>query len=256
MSSSNAWLVAAFGAALLIGAMAFIPGPRVDPAPLHRSVVVPRDEWTNRVRAAVGEYTTWERVSNDPNMAPYSCRWIPPHGIHQSASRDDSTHGRKLYYLYAKHGAAYKTATNFSEVYRERPASAVDQILVKQSWAAIPCARPTAKSEVTASMFVTRPEVSPPLVPENVVPANSPDVVEVNGEFFRAGEFQGLFMMMQVGPPGTPGTDEGWVYASVAADRQTIHEVGLIESCVECHRSAPHGRLFGLPQGMGRRVAP
>ncbi|MDX2199298.1 MAG: hypothetical protein SF069_10060 [Phycisphaerae bacterium] len=251
MSSSKAWLVAASGAALLIGAMAFIPRPRVDPTPLDRRVAVPRDEWTNRVRAAMAEYATWERVSDDPNMAPMGCRDLPPHGIHQSASRDDSTHGRKLYYLYAKHGAAYKSATDFSDEYRERPVIANDQILVKQSWAAIPCADSTPETDMPVSVFETRADVCPPLAREA-----RPDILQINGEYFRAGEFQGLFMMMQVGPPGTPGTDEGWVYASVAADRQTIQEVGLIESCVECHRSAPHGRLFGLPQGMGRRVAP
>ena len=45
--------------------------------------------------------------------------------------------------------------------------------------------------------------------------------------------------------PETPGTDEGWIYGTVAPDG-TVTSAGLVESCMECHDSAPHERLFGV----------
>ena len=43
-----------------------------------------------------------------------------------SASRDPETHGRKLYYLYAKHHEAYRMVRELSQP--------VGQVVVKESW--------------------------------------------------------------------------------------------------------------------------
>lgn len=48
--------------------------------------------------------------------------------------------------------------------------------------------------------------------------------------------------------PKTPGTDDGWVYATLAADGRTVTAAGRIESCMKCHRETKTDRLFGMPK--------
>lgn len=62
---------------------------------------------------------------------------------------------------------------------------------------------------------------------------------------YQPGTISGLFIMMKVGESETPETDMGWVYAT-ATPHGKIESVGLIESCIKCHQSAEHDRLFGL----------
>lgn len=38
---------------------------------------------------------------------------------------------------------------------------------------------------------------------------------------YRTDKLQGLFIMLKQ-DPGTPGTDEGWVYGTVSADGKTV----------------------------------
>jgi hypothetical protein len=55
----------------------------------------------------------------------------------------------------------------------------------------------------------------------------------------------GLFIMLKLDPQ-TPGTDDGWVYGTVTADGKEVLSVGRVESCMGCHKDAPHDRLFGV----------
>ena len=55
----------------------------------------------------------------------------------------------------------------------------------------------------------------------------------------------GLYLMLRTAR-ATPGTDEGWVYATIRADGE-VTAYGQIPSCVECHRRAGPDRMFGLP---------
>jgi hypothetical protein len=68
---------------------------------------------------------------------------------------------------------------------------------------------------------------------------------ERDGEQWVPGEFVGLYLMLRT-ERETPGTDEGWVYATVQADG-AVTAYGQIQSCVACHRRAGSGRMFGLP---------
>jgi hypothetical protein len=45
----------------------------------------------------------------------------------------------------------------------------------------------------------------------------------------------------------TSGTDEGWVYGTIAPDG-TITSSGRVRACMSCHVDAPHDRWFGLPR--------
>ena len=67
-----------------------------------------------------------------------------------------------------------------------------------------------------------------------------------DGRQFGPGERHALFVMLEL-PDRPAGTDEGWIYATVAPDMKTVTSAGLLSSCMGCHRDAPKGRLFGLP---------
>jgi hypothetical protein len=64
---------------------------------------------------------------------------------------------------------------------------------------------------------------------------------------YRAAKPAGLFIMTKL-KPDAPGTDEGWVYGTVAPDGKTVTSAGRVESCMNCHRDAKHDRLFGFPK--------
>jgi hypothetical protein len=71
-------------------------------------------------------YPSYGRVDDTARIATPLCRPPDPAPPRLSASRDPETHGRKLYYLYAKDHEAYRMV-------RDR-AQPVGQVLVKESW--------------------------------------------------------------------------------------------------------------------------
>ena len=71
-------------------------------------------------------YPSYGRVDDVRRWAPMMCKTPAPAPPRVSASRDPETHGRKLYYLYAKNREAYRMV-------RELP-QPVGQVLVKESW--------------------------------------------------------------------------------------------------------------------------
>jgi hypothetical protein len=59
----------------------------------------------------------------------------------------------------------------------------------------------------------------------------------------EVGEPKDLFVIAKV---GGAGTDEGWIYGTVAVDG-TVTSAGRVASCMGCHdEGATHERLFGL----------
>ncbi len=74
---------------------------------------------------SAAQYRRFERVDEVPRVAPTMCR--PPVDLPRvSVSRDESTHGKKLYYLYAKDRGAYLHARDL-----DQPEG---QVVVKESW--------------------------------------------------------------------------------------------------------------------------
>lgn len=71
-------------------------------------------------------YESYGRVDDNSRWAPTDCRAPEPSKPRVSASRDPETHGRKLYYLFAKDREAYRMARELSQP--------VGQVLVKESW--------------------------------------------------------------------------------------------------------------------------
>ena len=76
--------------------------------------------------SAAQSYARYGRVDDDLRVALTDCRVPALPRARLSASRDESTHGRKLYYLFAKDRLAYLHA---KEVVQPE-----GQVLVKESW--------------------------------------------------------------------------------------------------------------------------
>jgi hypothetical protein len=176
------------------------------------------------------DYKSWERVSYDVHWAPVDCRMPDPARAEFSASPDESTHGQKLYSLFAKEPYAYAWLSSDKPV-------AVGQVVVKESWV------PEETTEVKPGV-IDRTRVigdrDRPTVGDHYYP-----YATRGDQAYKASTPAGLFVMMKL-DPNTPGTDNGWVYGTVSADGKTVTAAGKVESCMKCHQDAKHDRLFGL----------
>lgn len=83
-----------------------------------------------RLEKVAGEYAEYGKVDDLARWAPTLCWRPPPPEPRLSASRDVETHGRKLYFLFAKNREAYRRAHE-----QEQPTG---QVIVKESWVPAP----------------------------------------------------------------------------------------------------------------------
>ena len=72
------------------------------------------------------------------------------------------------------------------------------------------------------------------------------DFTSHGGKLYTTDTQRELFLMIYLGPEAC-GTDAGWIYGTVTPDASTVTSAGKVASCMGCHQTAPHGRLFGLP---------
>jgi hypothetical protein len=205
------------GAAALAGACSKTSGARdagTDAAPIVSA-------YAAQALAISNEYLAWGRVDDELRWAPGLCR-APSAGIPRPSQSDDpSTHGRKLYSVFAKNHAAYPNGPH------------TGQAVVKQSWVPeLVAAEPDG-----GSRYLTR---------------GMPDAdhfypyVRGDGGVYHAAAQADLYLMFKV-EPATPDTDEGWVYATISPARQ-VTSAGRVASCMTCHEAAEHERLFGVPK--------
>ena len=188
---------------------------------------------------AAAEYKPWGRVDDEVRWAPELCR-IPNPGRPQfSASKDEETHGQKLYSLFAKNRNDYLGIA-------KSKTAAVGQIIVKQSW---------VPEEITDVKKQPAKRIDPREIIRTPNP-EAPDLPTLKGDHFypyvwkgekvfKASKQGDLFVMMKLDPK-TPGTDEGWVYATLTPDGKKLTSAGLVESCMKCHQETKTDRLFGL----------
>ncbi len=163
---------------------------------------------------------------------------IPPDRVAKvSAGPDSSPHGKKLFYLFVKEPCPLHD--DGSGVVRQP----VGQAVVKEGWTPEELrddGRPVESASVRRKVKVRRAgqwaEQELEFWP----------YVRAGGRLYHARQKAGLFVMYKEGP-GTPGTDEGWVYGTVTADGRTVTSAGRVATCMGCHKDAPHDRLFGLP---------
>jgi hypothetical protein len=86
------------------------------------SADVAMNPFEEQVLEIAATYTAWGRVDDELRWAPWLCRAPYPGIARPSKSDDESTHGRKLYSVFAKNHAAYPDGPQDG------------QVVVKQSW--------------------------------------------------------------------------------------------------------------------------
>jgi hypothetical protein len=185
-------------------------------------------------------------VDFEARWAPGLCR-VPEPGrdytpakVRLSDSKDAETHGRKLYFLFAKDRQAYrelgkeKTDKPAREVqgaqftgpkFLPEKVQALQQFVVKESWTPVE---------------IDKERRTPVQPGQHADPYASRD-----GKTFKTGTQGDLYIMFQLDPK-TPATDNGWVYGTVTADGKKVTSAGRVDSCMSCHKDAKHDRLFGL----------
>jgi hypothetical protein len=196
-------------------------------------------------------YKCLRQVDVEARWAPSDCLTIPfytPAKARVSASDDAETHGRKLYFLFAKDRDAYlalgggkkhraadvfgfeHSATVGDNEPLPESLQALQQFVVKQSWTAV-------EIDVASERLETR-QSGDPLQDADLYASR-------DGKLYKTGEQRDLFIMFKLDPK-TPETDNGWVYGTVTADAKQVASAGRVESCMRCHKEAKHDRLFGL----------
>lgn len=194
----------------------------------------------DQLKKIAAEYRDYGRVDDEMRWAPYLCRMPMPGVARVSASKDDRTHGQKLYSLFVKDRNAYL------QLDPKKPVP-VGQVLVKQSW--LPEEVAGRKPEVPERIILQETIKEPTTKKEK--PSLALDAnhfwpyARKDGKVFRATKQADLFIMVKL-DPSTPGTDNGWVYGTVTADGKTVTSAGKVESCMKCHQDAKADRLFGL----------
>jgi len=159
-----------------------------------------------------------------------------------SASKDEETHGQKLYSLFARNRQDYLALPIGKTV-------AIGQVVVKESW---------LSEEITDPMQKPNREIDQGKVVRTAKPNSGSKQMQFGdgtdhfypyawkGEkVYKATKPAALFIMMKLDPK-TPGTDAGWVYGTVTPDGKEVTSAGKIESCMGCHQEAKYDRLFGL----------
>jgi len=182
------------------------------------------------------------------------CRAVPQPSVARfSASTEVATHGRKLYFLFAKERDAYLKLSADQSVKNPAATSAppvahvapVGQVIVKESW--IPRDVTDKEKDLPKRQrIVVKPIKAPTDSQKTMGASDAMDPYALReGKLYHAHEKHALFMMVKL-DPATPETDQGWVYGTVTADGKRVTSAGKVASCMACHREAPHDRQFGL----------
>lgn len=195
--------------------------PKLAPAPPPSAPAGPPQPFGDaeiraRLREIASRYKNYQRVEGHPSWAPVDCispLSAPPW---MSASKEASTHGRKLYYTFTDDASAYANLRNRTGV-----TNPIGRVVVKESRAPVRAADG----------------------------ARDADTRTMDGIRYQAGIALGLFIMFKVDPT-TPGTDAGWVYGSISADGREVLSAGNLEACTRCHKLAQNDRLFGPEPGV------
>jgi len=173
-------------------------------------------------------YEKFGRVDG-PRFAPQNCAAPPISSlVRMSESKDAETHGKKLYFLFASDRNAYLTVDKDL---------AVGQSVVKESWIPKEVPADTQMKRMTQEFPGTDQKGA---AYEYYLP-----YLKKDGKVYHAETKSAHFIMLKLDPK-TANTDEGWIYGTVTADGKTVTSAGRVQSCMSCHKDAPHGRLFGL----------
>ncbi len=169
-----------------------------------------------RLLEIASTYQSYARVDDELHWAPFLCRQPMPSFPRRSMSTAIDTHGRKLYFVYAKDRAAYLSREGKTPAF-------VGQAVVKEAFTAeeVPLSTPYDKLQSPVRY------------------------IQEGDKLFHAKDPAGLFLMFRT-DSNTPGTDSGWVYGTIAPDGKTVTSAGTVQSCMRCHKDAKYERLFGM----------
>jgi hypothetical protein len=197
--------------------------PSVEPYPSEMK------PFADKMLDVAKKYEQYGRIDDELRWAPGLCRAPIAGGVKFSDSKDDTTHGRKLYSLFAGNRDAYFFLG-------QKKTAPIGQVIVKESWVpeetkAPESARPQSKTHKVKS------------APGGEVTDHFFPYVLKDGKWYKASRRAGLYVMMKYDPK-TAGTDEGWVYGTVSADLKQVTSIGKVASCMECHTKAKFDRQF------------
>lgn len=180
---------------------------------------------------AAREHVNWKRVFQGLKWAQIQCAPFTPEQLlgtrapRLSASKEETTHGQKLFWLHAKEIGAYQDAFAYNPP--SDLTAPIGQVLVKQSWSM----KPVEKSWVDEG-------------------ENRAKCAQQDGVWYAADEPRELFIMLKKAK-SVQGTDGGWAYGVVTADGSKVVRSGLLQDCMGCHKAAKHDRQLGL-EGAGK----
>ena len=211
-----------------------VPPSTPDGEPFHKEL-----------KAAAKDYLNWHRVDDEMHWAPTLCRTPMPGVAAFSASKDEETHGQKLYSLFAKKREEYAQ-------FDLPKTSAIGQTIVKQSWIPEEITDEKEKPKIQRGWVDFHKVIRTRLPPfSDKVPYMEwmgdhffPYAVK-GDKIFKASKQADLFIMLKFDPK-TPDTDLGWVYGTVTPDGKKVTSAGRVESCMKCHKEATADRLFGM----------
>ena len=177
-------------------------------------------EFHARLLRAAREYHSYGLIDNEMNWAPAACAAPsePPAPTYSKSDQADS-HGSKLYFLFASNEGSYLRA--------KRKSSPHGQIIVKESWHALPVDKPEGShyADHASGNQIRR-------------------YTSHHDKLYQAGQQRELFIMFKT-DTDTPGTDKGWIYGVVSADAEEVVAAGRLDNCMSCHADAGVDRLFG-----------
>jgi len=195
--------------------------------------------FAGRLLEIAAEYQQYERVDPTMRWSPALC-FLPPEASNPpknlgliSQSTSDASHGKKLYFLYARKPSEYRNQIWRLSSNKTQPAP-LGQVLVKEAWHPI-----KEKKSGPANIGNT-----PPATKSSQTRNLKPFAVQGQDKY-HAGDKKGLFIMFKT-HENTPGTDHGWVYGTVSADAKRVLSVGRIKNCMQCHRDAAYDRQIGI----------
>jgi hypothetical protein len=220
-------------ALLLVAGVGAGAWPYAAPAP----DVTNRESFHERLLEIARTYKDFGRLDDEFRWAPELCRMPRPGVARFSGSKDEDTHGKKLYSLFVKERREYLAM-------EKDKANAIGQVVVKESW--VPEEVTDAKEERKIITTEGKPKdkdadrFDRSFLGDHFLPYASKD-----GKTYRAAKQADLFIMFKMDPK-TPETDHGWVYGTVTADGKKVTSAGKVASCMKCHQDAGHDKLFGL----------
>lgn len=200
---------------------------------------------------AAKKYAAWDEVDNLARWAPTLCSMPPAPRARMSAAEAQGGHSRKIYFLFAKNRDAYLAATGKKP--KEQP---IGQILVKQAHAPVAVDKLPPYAKRIGGLLPANDGAGG--ANENAAPGDGgatrpkpqfkgrDPYVKDGDKVYRAGEINGLFVMMKLDPK-TSGTDQGWVYGTINPKTNSITAAGRIQACMKCHKEATTDRMFGYP---------